>query len=1080
MLKPIRTRSVIRKLFLLFTLHMFCLGFAKAQNQVSGKVTSQMDNQALPGVSIVIKGTSQGIVSDANGDYRLGDIPADAVLVFSFIGYITEEVPLNGQTRIDVSMQLNVAELSEIVIVGYGAVKKSDVTGAVVKMSSDKITALPVQNTLQALQGRAAGLDVTSNARPGEIGTIRIRGTRSLSAGNDPLYVVDGIPLQSGGIEAFNPNDIESIEVLKDASASAIYGSRAANGVILITTKKGKDGKAQVNYTGSVYFEKINDRMEMFNAGEYAEYRRNAYRAMPSNNTARYPTPFPNPADDKRILGVDPYAWESVAAGYTWLDKDNLVPAMRPTTPEEQALWGVAEVPVYDASRVPTTNWTDYVERTGITQDHNVSVSMGTEKLKTFFSAGYLDQKGTSNGQDYKRYSSRLNLDFTPLKWLSMGGSMMASYGIQNFGYAGSGTRGSRTIYEAAKGMLPFAVPYDPAGNYIFNPGGDVGIINPIREDDYVINERRTLRLMGSFYGEAKITEGLKFRVNFGPDFRNYRNGEFQYKESALRGGGSSSSTTYARYQQNQQISWTLENLLFYDKTFATDHHIGITLLQSSSLYRTESSDMTATAVPYNSQLWYNLKSTSTGSLNDWGSGFSKRNLMSYMARVNYAFKDRYLLTAAGRYDGASVLAPGNKWDFFPSMAIAWKINEEPFMSGIRWISELKPRIGLGTVGNQSVDPYSTAGGLVQLPYVFGSTPAIGFVPSNPKGAANEQGSIPNPQLGWEKTSQWNFGVDFGFVNNRITGSLDYYIANTYDMILNRTPNSVTGYSNITVNIGETENRGIDLMLSSINIDHGGFRWTTDIIFSRNRGKIVELYGNGVSDINKAWFIGQPLQVYYDYKKIGIWQAADAEEMKKFNDNGAKYAAGDIRVEDVNNDYRIDQNNDRQILGTSNPKWNGGITNTFSYKNIDLSFFIYSRWGQMMEGGAVDMQGRYASRKVDYWTPTNPTNAYPRADFLNGGQPVHYTAMNYIDGSFIKVRYITLGYRFPDAIASRAGMSNLRIYTQVLNPFLYAKVDFFDPDVNFQNIQPNTSGSTNTSGSAISSRSLVFGLNATF
>jgi TonB-linked SusC/RagA family outer membrane protein len=589
-----------------------------------------------------------------------------------------------------------------------------------------------------------------------------------------------------------------------------------------------------------------------------------------------------------------------------------------------------------------------------------------------------------------------------------------------------------------------------------------------------VINERNTLRLLGSFFAEANLLKGLRFRMNFGPDFRSYNNGQFQYKESALRGGGAPTSTNFASYNTAQQIAWTLENILFYDRTFSNDHRVGLTLLQSSSMMQEENSNMTATNLPYNSQLWYNLGSTSRGALDRWGSGYSRMNLLSYMARVNYSFKDKYLLTVSGRWDGASVLAPGNKWDFFPSMAIAWKMSEEPFLQNVTWLNELKPRIGLGSTGNSSVRPYTTMGAVLQIPYVFGSTPANGFIPSNPKGAADEQGSIPNPSLSWERTEQWNFGIDFGVLNDRVTGSIDYYIADTYDLIMDKSVNRVTGYGSIVENIGRTQNKGIEVSLTSVNIDQGDFRWTSNITFSRNDQQIVELQEGPFDNVSRRWFIGRPLQVYYDYKKIGIWQLEDADVMAQFNANGATYKPGDIRVEDVNGDFRIDPTNDYQILGSSYPKWNGGITNTFTYKGVELSAFVYARWGNMIEGGAVDMQGRYASRKVDYWTVDNPTNAYPRADYSNGGVPVHYAAMNYQDGSFIKVRYISLGYTLPRTLIQRAGFNHLKIYTQVLNPFLYAKVDFMDPEISFQN------NAANTSGSAISSRSLVFGLNASF
>ncbi len=390
------------------------------------------------------------------------------------------------------------------------------------------------------------------------------------------------------------------------------------------------------------------------------------------------------------------------------------------------------------------------VERTGLTQDHNISVSMGTDKVTAFVSGGYLNQKGTSNGQDFKRYSGRVNVEVRAVDWLKVGASMAMTYGIQNYGFAAGGSRGSRTIYEAAKGMLPFAVPYDTAGNFIYMPGADVGIINPIKEDEYVTNERTTLRLMGSFFAEAKILKDLRFRVNFGPDLKSYQNGQFQTRESSLRGGGVASSTNYASFFNERQLSWTLENLLFYDRSIGM-HQFGVTVLQSSSLQNMNNSSMAASNLPYNTQKWYNLGSTSRGALDSWGSAYTKRTLMSYMGRLNYAFNDKYLLTVTGRWDGSSVLAAGNKWSFFPSAALAWKASDEPFLRDLTWLTELKPRVGIGVTGSQSISPYTVMGPLVFVPTVFGNVAANGYVNANSKGAANEQGSDPNPMLGWEK-----------------------------------------------------------------------------------------------------------------------------------------------------------------------------------------------------------------------------------------------------------------------------------------------------------------------------------------
>lgn len=1050
------------------------------ERTVNGRITSADDQQGFPGVNIVVKGTTIGTVTDADGKYTIR-VPSDeSVLVFSAIGYATVERTVGSQSVLDVILEADITTLSEVVVVGYGTVKKSDVTGAISQVSSEQLRAMPAQNTFQALQGRAAGVDISSNVRPGELGIIRVRGVRSLSATNEPLYVVDGVPLQAGRLEGYNPieslnpNDIESIEILKDASSSAIYGSRAANGVVLITLKKGREGKAQINFSSSVIFEEINDLAPNFNAAEFADYRRDAARAVTGVN--QYSTPYPNPTNDYFYFGTDANAWESIAAGYNWIDKANRVAAMRPTTAEEQAKWGVTEVPDYDPSKVPTTNWTDYVSRTGVTQNHNISVSMGTEKVKAYFSAGLLNQKGTNVGQDYKRYAVNIGIEAKPTQWFTLGGTIAPTYSIQNYGYSASGSRGSRTLYEAAKGQLPFAVPYDADGKYIFNPGGSTTIINPIRDGELVINERATLRVLGSFFAEAKLLKGLRYRVNFGPDFRNYRDGQFQDRESSLRGGGASSSKHYARLTQAQQLSYTVENLLFYDRNFGSEHKVAITLLQSASIRKEETSDMTATDLPYSSQLWYQLNSTNKGALDSWSSGYEKQQLLSYMGRVNYSFKDRYLVTASGRWDGSSVLAEGHKWSFFPSFAFAWKIDQEQFFQNVNAVSELKLRVGFGRVGNQAVQPYTTGGPLIRVPGVFGSTAASGYVASNPKGASNEQGRLPNSSLKWENTETLNIAVDFGLFSNRITGSIDLYRSHTRDLLMDKVPLAVTGASSIIKNVGETKGRGIELTLNGAVIDLDNFKWNANITFSRNTNEIVSLANGKQDQPNNLWFIGQPLSVYYDYKKIGIWQTSDQELMDIYNAKGATYKAGDIRVADINNDTIIDPTHDRQIIGSQLPKWTAGIVNTFSYKNFELSAFIFSRWGQTIEGGGADMSGQYASRKLDYWRTDNPTNAYPRADWNNGGVPIHYSTLNYQNGSFVKVRYITLAYTFPRTLFEKVRVSNLKVYAQVQNPFRYAKTKFLDADAYFQNVSTTAA---NNSASSITSRSFVFGLDLT-
>ena len=1039
---------------------------------ISG-VVMDSNQMPLPGVNVLVKGTSEGTQTDFDGAFSLQASPGD-VLVFSYVGFQTIEQAVDDSTEYNILMQESSSELEEVVVVGYGSQQKSDITGAISQVSSEELTDFPVQNTLQGIQGKAAGVNISSNARPGEIGSIRIRGNRSISGGNSPLYVVDGVPLQSGGLEAFNPNDIESVEILKDASATAIYGSRGANGVVLVTTKNGKNGRFQLNYSTNVSLENIRNLADYWNGGEYAAYRRDALRGadLYTRDGVDGQIPYPDPIVDEKYFGGDATALNNILNGYTWVDREARIVQTRPTTAEEQAAYGVSEIPVYNASDIPTADWTGFAEQTGILQQHNISATMGTEKMKAYLSGGYLEQTGTVVGQEYRRYSALMNLELTPVDWFTFGGTINASYADQDYGYSAGGSRGARTLYESALGQLPFAQPYDENGDYIFNPGGNPNIINPIRDIGEVINERKTSRMFGSFFAELKLADGLRFKTIFGPDIRNFRNGQFQSAASSLRGGGSTSSTNYARYSTNENVSWTLENLLFYNKNFNDTHNLGVTLLQSSSRTTSESSDMTASDLPYDSQLWYNLGSTNRGALDGWGSGYSKRTLTSYMARVNYGLLDKYLLTVSGRADAASVLSQGNKWDFFPSLALAWKIQEEGFMQNADWVDQFKLRLGYGEVGNQAVDPYTTSGGLVRLPYVFGATPAPGYVVGDPKGT--DRGFLPNQDLGWEHTRQINFGLDYGFFNNRITGSVEYYIANTDDILLDKSPNSVTGYGTITINAGETRSRGFELSLSTVNIESPDFRWTSDITFTRNRTEITSLVNGKEDDINNQRFIGEPINVYYDYKKIGIWQLDDTAELQRYTDNGATFEPGDIRVEDVNDDGVINQNDDRQIIGSPNPDWIGGFINTFSYKNWDLSAFFYSEWGATILGGAVDLQGQYVHRAVDYWTPDNPTNAYPKADYNNGGQPLYYSAMNYQDGSFIKLRYVTLGYNFEKEFLETIGMTNLKIYGQAVNPWLYSKSGFLDPDSSFQN------GGSNPSASSITTRSFVVGLNVTF
>lgn len=1002
------------KCILIFTfLSFFCLPLMAQENlAVSGRVISAEDNLPIPGVSVSIKGQTGGTQTDIDGNYRI-NVERGKTLTFSFIGFAKKEVVAQTAT-VNVSLDPSTSELETVVVVGYNTVRKSDLTGAVASLSSAEIEKMPVRNALQAMQGKTAGVDITSNERPGERGSIRIRGVRSISATNEPLYVIDNIPMSSGsglgvGFDVINPADIESIDVLKDASATAIYGSRGANGVIIITTKKGKEGKVALNYNGSVTTEKMHDLVEMMNSEQYIEFRRDARRR---NN--QYPE-IPTKEADLTYFGSDPYAWANVEKGWT------------------NGTW--------DGSLVPTTNWGDMVLRTGITQDHTISASGGTDKIKAYGSFGFLNQEGTQLGQDYKRYNGKFSVDLNPTKWFSMGGSVNATYGLQNYGFDSSSPSGARNQYFATRGMLPFAIPYDDNGERILLPGGDIGIINPIDEAKYNINERKYLRTLGSIYAEFKFLKDFKYRVNFGPDFHNNRNGIFRDKNSVNEG-----TSHFAQLSQGNRFNWTIDNLLYYDKTL-DKHNFGLTLLQSASKFTTESSSMSARDLPWTSQLWHSLNSVSA--LSGFSTGLVETQLLSYMARANYGFNNKYLFTGSIRWDGASQLAEGNQWDIFPSAAFAWRVDQEDFIKNVNWIDQLKLRVGFGTTGNSSVNPYETKGRVETLYYTWGSTVVPGYVSSD----ASLASPVPmaNRTLGWEKTTQYNLGFDFGFFKDRLSGSIDLYSSKTNDLLLAMTIPSLSGYVSTFDNIGETSNKGIDLQLNTRNIITKDFKWNSNISFTASKEKIDVLSNGKNDDLGNLWFIGERVSVYYDYVKDRIWQntPADLVEIEKFKTIGNQtFKPGDIKVVDQNDDYKIDANNDRVIRGSSSPDWNAGFMNNFSYKNWDLDIFIYARWGFQIAAGQESLEGRYAQRVLDYWTPTNPTNEYPSPNSASAiGDPFR-SAMNYQDGSFIKIRNISLGYNLPKQALRTLTINNLKVFAQMMNPgLIYSKIDWLDPDL---------------------------------
>ncbi len=1002
--------------------------FAQTTVTVTGKITDEQ-GEALPGANVTVKGSIQGTVSDFNGNYSI-QAPSGATLVYSFIGYKPVEQTVDDRRKIDVTLAEDTQQIEEVVVVGYGVQRKSDVTGSVISVSSSELTTKPVMNALDALQGKVAGVDITQNQRPGELGSITIRGKRSLvDNGNDPLYVVDGIVLSSGGIETINPRDIEGISILKDASSTAIYGSRGANGVVLVTTKRGKEGRFQVSYAGTVTLEKIRDLSPAMSASDFITWRRwGFYNANP---TTAVPGNQPTKEQDAVIFSA--------------LDTDSYNNVMKG--------WASGS---WDGSKVTNTDWTDFVTQTGITQEHTLSASGGTEKMKSFFSFGYLKNDGTQKGQEYERYNATMSTDITPTKWFSMGGSINASFGFQSYGYsrtAQATNSGPTDIYNAAKQIMNLTVPYNSNGDIILTPGNVNGVYTVVDEWKKSDERRQTFRALGSFYaninfgGILKQLNGLNFKTNFGPDYRYYRRGIYIDSSSAVRQG----RNNYAYWNNEQRFSWVLDNMLTYNKTIDS-HRFDITALQSASKYQEETAFLKAENLAKASFKWNNMGSvdiTNAAYNASMGTGITESQLASYMVRLNYSFMDRYLLTASGRYDGSSVLSEGHKWDFFPSVALGWRIDQENFMENANWLDQLKLRLGMGVTGNSTVKPYATLGNIRSFYVPFtGSGNVLAYGTNEPYYFATAE-LMANPGLGWEKTTQWNLGVDFGMLRGRISGSVDFYKSDTKDLLMQMSISSLTGYSATMANVGKSKNKGIDISLSVIPVKIKDFTWYSTVNTAWHKEELVEL-ANGKNDmVDNTWFIGQSISVYYGYDNDGLWQESDATEMQKFNDKGAKFQVGMVKPVDQDGDYLINAN-DRVIIGNRDPRWTLGWSNTFNYKGIELNIELYGRMGYTVSTGGEGQGGLYNQRKIDYWRPDN-TGADWQKPIYTGTPGVsgdeYASLIGFKKAAYLKFRNISLGYFLPEKYTKPLGMSSLKVFAQLRNPgCLFSTVDFIDLD----------------------------------
>jgi TonB-dependent starch-binding outer membrane protein SusC len=1045
------------------------LGFA--QNfPVTGKVVDA-NGQPLAGVTVQVKGANTSVVSNADGTFQISAPSANATLVFSYVGFSPHEEAVNNRGQLNISMAPVANSLQDVVVVGYGTKRRGDVTGAIATVSSDKIKAVPVTNVTQALQGRVAGVDANmASFRPGAGATIRIRGNRSLGATNEPLFVVDGIP-QSYNIDDINPLDIESMDVLKDASATAIYGVRGANGVIQITTKKGRAGRISVEYNGSYSIDKLLQPIKVFNGPEWAQYRRDAFIASktynPRRNTAIPSQYFPDPLSDSALFYQDLNMWESVAMGYTWVDQSRFIAAKRPTTEDEKSLMRnlgltvLDSVAIYDPSKVRTTDWQDLALQTGHTNSHQISITGGSEKFRAAFSGSYFDQKGIEPGQDYLRYTFNQSADFRPNKIINIGSNLNYTWAIQNVG---------ASVYGNSIGQIPLAVPYDTAGNLILFPGNDPQIVNPLNDPNSVIDEHRISRLIGSIFAEVQLYKGLKYRAAFGADIANVRRGTFNGSQSSVRQGNPAN----ASYSIRNGFTWILDNIVNYDTKIGDNHALSFTLLNELQKIRADTSTTSAENLTYESQKWYSLQNNNLASVTGTGS-FAQYQLLSYMGRVNYTLRDKYIFTMSIRNDNSSVFPEGHSGLWFPSGAFAWRVDAEPFMNNAPLFNSLKFRLGYGSVGNSAINPYQTAGTLTRSLYNWADNAAGGYAP----------GTLPLPDLTWERTNAFNIGLDFGIMNNRISGTIDAYQSNTVDQIQSRSIPAASGFTSVLVNLGEVRNKGIEISLSTVNINQpDGFKWVTDFMFSKNKEEIITLFGeNDQDNIGNQWFLGWPIRTYYDYQEQGVFQYADTLRggiladyywLKPGNRTNALLQPGRLRVADLNGDTIITEA-DKAILGSQVPKWIGSFNSTLSYKNFDLGVYVYVRNGSLVRVLRPQTNGRQVGPYVDYWTPTNPTSKYSQVNNTVDVQ-TYWQSKSFESGSFVRVRSISLTYRLPKDFLSRYKINSASLYFNALNPFLWAEVDDVDPEtLPFVSSYPSSSNSGG-GPTSYSYRSYVFGL----
>ncbi|RAJ11114.1 TonB-linked SusC/RagA family outer membrane protein [Chitinophaga skermanii] len=982
---------------LLFAAIMLPLQLLAQSRQVSGTVKNDR-GESLPGVIVREKGTSSGAASNETGKFTVNVTGANPTLIFSFIGYNTLEVPVNGRATIDVTLQVSEKTLDQVVVVGYGTMRKSDITGSISSVSAKDIKATPAASLSQALAGRAAGVKVSQSSNaPGGGMTIRIRGGNSIQGGNEPLYVIDGYPLYNESGPTLNPNDIESMEILKDASATAIYGSRGANGVIIITTKRGKAGRNNINFESYYGVQKVRKKLDMLDATQFAKLINEGIANNNADNLAANPnyTPKPLAFTDAQIAALG-----------------------------------------------KGTDWQDAIFRDAPMQNYQLTFSGGNDKTQYAVSGSYFGQEGIVINSGFGRGTIRMNLDQQVSDRFKISTSMTGAFSRgRSVNTDGDGGGNAGVVYGALI-FSPTVPIYNADGSYTMNnrPGG-ILISNPVALAMETTNKTTTSRFLGNVTGEYKIIEGLTIKTLLGATINYGKNNFYQtrnvYAGAANNGRASINATQYGE--------WLNENTLNFNRTFNKIHKVYATVGYTFQTANFET--VTANAQNFSNDI---LKENNIGTAQQTNIGASGKNdwaLRSYIARVNYGFRDKYLVTLTGRVDGSSRFGAGNKNAFFPSGSLAWRLSKEPFMQSIETIDDLKIRASYGLTGNQEIGQYQSLGSLSVQNYNFGNVLSVGYAPNR----------IGNPNLKWETTAQLDFGFDLSMFNSRVEVTVDVYQKDTRDLLYNISLPITSGYFTSLQNVGKVRNQGLEFSLNTTNVT-GKFQWNTNFNIAFNRNEIMDL-GNVKGDIPSGQAsghlqlgnsgilrVGSPIGVFFGYKTDGIFQNAD--EIKNSAQKNAK--PGDRRFVDVTGDGVI-STADRVILGKAQPDFTYGFTNNFSYKGFDLSVFFQGVQGNSIfnlnrfEQESMTGVANQSTAVLDRWTPTNPSKTIPRAN--SSGQPYQITDRQVEDGSYLRLRNIQLGYNLPEKWLKRVNMTSVKIYVSGQNLATWTKYSGFDPEV---------------------------------